>query len=353
VEDRKRFRQASVLLVTSDRELQNEVQRVAAGVAVPVSVVPEPREALASWHAASIVLVGGDCAIPMSRLRPAPRSGVSVVHAGLASSDVFRSAFDLGATTVLELPTSQDWLVEALAQSGTANNAEGKVVGFLSAAGGSGASSLATATACLGADLTGTALVDLDPGGVGIERLLGYEEASVTTWGTLGGQPLGPQAFRDSLPKHGGVHLVGFGSSSPRPVESSAAAAVLAACPRVFGLTVLDIPRSLGGAEHAAVERCDVVVIVCPQSVGAALAGHRVLARLGRTDHVMAVTRAGPRTLDPVSVADTLQVPLLSEVPDQRDLDEALACGMEPLRSRGSGLRRAALTVLARLDLGT
>lgn len=339
--------------MTSDHDLQNEVRRVAAGVAVPVSVVPEPRDALDSWQAASIVLVGGDCAISMSRLRPAPRAGVSVVNAGVAPSEVFRGAFDLGANTVLELPTSRDWLVEALTESHAGEAAEGKVVGFLSAGGGSGASSLAAATARLGAERTETALVDLDPGGVGIERLLGYEGGSVTTWETLTGRPLDPQAFRDSLPVHGGVHLVGFGSSLPRGIESSAVASVLAACSRVFGLTVVDIPRSLGGAGHAATERCDVVVVVCPQSLGAALAGHRVLAGFNRTDHLVAVTRAGPRTLDPVSVADALQVPLLVEIPDQRDLDEVLACGLEPLRSRGPGLRKAAMAVLAQLNVGS
>lgn len=339
--------------MTSDDALQNEVRRVAAGVAVPVAVVPEPREALAAWHAASIVLVGGDCAASLSHLRPARRSGVSVVNAGLAPTEVFRSAFDLGAATVLELPTSRDWLVEALTQSETTERAPGRVVGFVSAAGGAGASSLAAATACLGGELTATALVDLDPGGVGIERLLGYEGGSVTTWETLTGQALGPEAFRASLPTQDGVHLVGFGGSAPHLVETSAASSVLAACPRAFGLTVLDIPRSVGGAGHAAIERCDAVVVACLQSVGSALAGHRILAAFPRTDHVVVVARAGPRTLDPISVADTLQVPLLVDVADQRDLDAALACGFSPLRSRGAGLRKAAMAVLAQLGVIT
>lgn len=335
-----------MLLVTRDHELRHEVQRVAAGVSVPVSVIGDPREALTPWQGASIVLVGGDCTVSMSRLGPAHRAGVSVVNAGLAPPEVFRSAFELGARQVVELPTSHDWLVEALADSGTPDDERGRVVGFLSAAGGSGASSLAAATACLGSERSGAALVDLDPVGVGIERLLGYDGPSVTTWATLGDQTLAPQALRESLPLHDGVHLVGFGESPPRSVEAPAASAVLAACRRAFDLTVVDVPRSLDRGAFEALDRCDLLVVVCPLSVAAALSGLRLINALTRTDHIVVVTRAGPRSVEPTAVADTLEIPLLVDVSDQRGLDEVLACGGSPLKSRGGGLRRAALAVL-------
>lgn len=340
-----------MLLVTRDRELQYEVQRVASGVDVPVWVVADPQEALTPWQGASIVLVGGDCSVSMAGLHPAQRSGVSVVHAGLAPPEVFRSAFDLGASRVLELPTSPAWLVEALADSGPTVRDQGQVVGFVSAAGGSGASSLAAATACLGSELTGTVFVDLDPVGVGVERLLGFEGASVTTWATLGAQTLGPRALRDSLPMHGGVHLIGFGSSPPIAIEAPAVASVLGACPRAFGLSVVDVPRSPSQAVREAIERCDLVVVVCPQSLAAALSGHRLVAALPRCDHAMVVTRAGPRNVDAPEVADTLQIPLLAEMSDQRGLDEVLACGAGPLKSRGAGLRQAAFAVLDQMRL--
>ncbi|GAC1531203.1 MAG: hypothetical protein NVS3B1_24060 [Marmoricola sp.] len=60
----------------------------------------------------------------------------------------------------------------------------------------------------------------------------------------------------------------------------------------------------------------------------------------------MAVVRGGPRTIDAREVAATLQIPLLVEVSDQRGLDEVLGIGGGPLRSRGSGLRKASLAVL-------
>jgi len=351
VELRDEFGQASVLLMTSDTDLAQEVRRVAAGVAVPVVAVADPRAAMAPWQEATLVLVGGDCAAATSHLRLARRSGVLVVNAGVASAEVLRSALDLGAARVVELPTSHDWLVEALVESGEPEPPRGKVVGFVSAAGGSGASTLAVATACVAAESTGVALVDLDPVGIGIERLIGYDGVSVTSWDTLGARALGPRALRDALPLHRGVRLVGFGSSPPVEVTDAAAAAVLAACGGSFGLTVLDIPRVPLVATRQAVDRCDLVVVVAPQSVGAALAGYRVVASLPPSSRVVLVTRAGPRTIEPAAVAEAIEVPLLAEVSDQRGLDEALAAGLDPLKARGLGLRRAANAVLERLDL--
>ena len=343
---------APVLLVTDDHELEHEVRRVAAGIAVAVSVVPDPAMALSSWAKASIVLVGGDCVGPLSRLRPSQRPGVTVVHPGLAPLEVYRGAVELRAGRVLELPTSEDWLVHALAESGAAEPAQGKVVSLLSAAGGSGGSTLAATVARLGSEHTTTALVDLDPGGIGIERLVGFEGTSVTTWSTLGARALGPRAFKDALPIHERVHLIGFGTSPPHEVEPQAAASVLAACAQAFGLTVLDVPRSLDAAARLALERSDLVVVICQQSVAAALAGQRLLGSLPPVGDAVVVSRAGPRTVDPVAIADTLGVPLLAEVGDQHGLDEALACGRGPLSSRGRGLRQAAAAVLDHLVVG-
>lgn len=336
----------SVLLMTNDAALAREVRRVAAGIAVPVAVHADPLTAMVPWQEATLVIVGGDCAVAASRLHPSRRSGVLVLSPGDATPEVFRSAFDLGAARVVELPTSHDWLVDALAESGSPQAKRGKTVGFISAAGGSGGSSLAVATACVGARSLATVLVDLDPVGIGVERLIGHDGASVTTWGTLGVGGLAPQAFRDALPSHHGVRLVGFGSSPPQEVARSASATVLSACPQVFDLTVVNLPRPPGAAAREAVERCDLVVVTAPQSVAAALSGHRLVASLPASAHVVLVTRSGPRVLEPAAVAEALELPLLESVSDQRGLDEVLAGGMAPLTSRGPGLRQAARAVL-------
>lgn len=344
-------RQRAVLVVTADPALENEVRTAAVGSGVEVSVVADPAEALAAWHEASVVLVGGDSADATAALRPPRRRGLWVVNLGSATPEVFRRAFELGAAEVLELPTAQDWLADALLDAGLGTTRPGAVVGIVSAAGGSGATSLAVATACLGVAYTTTALVDLDPVGVGIERVVGYDGPSVTTWATLGSRSLSPPALREALPVHDGVHLVGFGNTASSPVDAAAASSVLGACHRAFGLTVVDLARAPSAALREAIDRCDLVVMCCPQSVGAVLAGARLLAVLETPRRAVVVTRTGPRSIDAEDVAEVLQIPLLTQVGDQRGLDEAIANAFGPLRSRGSGLRRAAQAVLAELKL--
>lgn len=353
--ERRHAERGSVLLVTSDVEIENEVRRLATGAAVTVDVVPQAHDALPGWSTASVVLVGSDCAGPLARLRPSRRRCVSVVNTGAAHLEVFRHAMDLGAVQVVELPMGRDWLDEVLTESmRTEAGVEprgGTVLGVISAAGGVGGSTLAASTAMLGARRTSTALVDLDPVGVGVERLVGYEGDSVTRWATLGGRTLSPRSLRDALPQHEQVHLIGFGRGAPRLVDASAATSVISACSRAFDLTVIDVPRSLAPATREAIQRCDALVVLCPLSVGATLAGQRMVMSLGRTGGLCVVTRAGPRHVAPAEVAEALGAPLLVEVSDQRGLDEALAAGLGPLHSRGSGLRKAAAAILGHLGV--
>jgi hypothetical protein len=154
------------------------------------------------------------------------------------------------------------------------------------------------------------------------------------------------------LPRHDGVHLVGYGLGPIREVGAASAASVLAASSAAFKLTVVDLPRSLGPACREAVRRCDLVVLICPRSFAAAICAQKLLGSFDSRTPVMVVTRAGQRTVEVLDIADLLSVPLLIEVGDQRGLDEALAAGFGPLRSRGTGLRRAATSVLDELDIG-
>lgn len=226
-------------------------------------------------------------------------------------------------------------------------NPAGTMIGIVSAAGGAGGTSLAVATACLGAERTSTVLVDLDPLGLGIERIMGYQGDVITHWGTLGSHALHPRRFVEALPIHRGVRLVGFGGSAPFSPDPTALDSVFSACVRGFALTVLDIPRTPAVLAQAA-RCCDLIVVCCPQSLPIALAGQRVAAAIRAPADLVVVTRTGPGNVSARDIAESLRIPLLIEVGDQRGLDEVLAMGSDPLRSRGSGLHKTATAILDR-----
>ena len=344
--------QAEVLLVTDDDLVRHEVRRAAAGAAVALEEVPDADGALRSWSSVAMVVVGGDCVGRMARLRPGRQQCVYVAHAGTATREVYRDAFELGAAQVLELPASRDWFADALAQMDEFTSQQGTTVGVLGAVGGAGATTLAIATAVLGAERSAAVLVDLDPCGVGIERVAGYERESTTRWDTLGGRSLSPRSLREVLPEHDGVRIIGFGTVPQRALDADTVVSVLTACSRAFDLTVVDIPRGLTALTIEAVRRCDLLVVISPQTVAAAVAGQHLLRSLECTCDAVLITRSGPRLVAPRDVADCLDLPLLRDVADQRGLDETLALGRGPLRSRGPGLRQAALAVLDHLKVG-
>lgn len=223
----------------------------------------------------------------------------------------------------------------------------GTMIGVVSAAGGAGGTTLAAATARLASERISTVLVDLDPLGMGIERVVGYQGDVITHWGTLGAGALNPRRLPEALPLHEGVHLVGFGGSAPLPIESAALDSVLSACVRSFRLTILDVPRTPAVLSQVA-RICDLIVVCCSQSVAAAWAGQRLVAAIRAPSDIGLVTRVGPGNVRSSEIAETLRIPLLSQVGDQRGLDEVLAMGAGPLRSRGSGLSRAAQAILER-----
>src|SRR5687768_16416843 len=109
---------ADPVLITDDEPLLGDVLRLAAAAGVSVEVLRRPDPALRCWAAAPAVLVGADQAASLAALGPPRRSDVHVLSVGSAADGLYRTAVDLGAGSVLELPAPDDWLVELLTDVG-------------------------------------------------------------------------------------------------------------------------------------------------------------------------------------------------------------------------------------------
>jgi secretion/DNA translocation related CpaE-like protein len=165
-----------VLLLTRSTSVHDAVVPLCAAAGVGAEVSAEPALVLGAWAAADLVLVGCDVVEEVVALAPPRRAGVHVV--GLAPDDgVFRSALVLGASSVIDLPSASGWLVDALADVGE-RASPGRVVGVVGGAGGAGATTLACALAQSHATRAPTLLVDTDPLGPGLDRLLGVEDCA-------------------------------------------------------------------------------------------------------------------------------------------------------------------------------
>ena len=239
-----------VLLATRDDQLLGDVLRLAAAAGTTLDVAHDPGSALRSWTSAALVLVGADLAEDLSRLRPARHHDVHVLGPGPVPDRVFRAALGVGARDVVELPAGESRLVDLLGDVVDGGQAHAPVLGVLSGSGGSGASTFAAAAGQVAARSGGTVLLDLDPWGPGLGRLLGFDDVEGIRWDAVAsaGGRLASRSLRAALPERDGLALLTYGAGPPPPLDGASVREVVAAAQRGGDRVAVDLPRTAIGA---------------------------------------------------------------------------------------------------------
>ena len=326
----------NALLVTSSPDIHDAVVRLSAAAGIDPEVCASPGAALASWATVGVVLVGTDLAESMAALGPGRRAGVHVVG-GVAGETAFRAAVVLGAESVIDLSTGSDRLGELLGEMGD-SAARGRVIGVVGGSGGSGATTLTCALGQWHAARGPTLLVDTDPLGPGLDRLLGLEEATGVRWEALvdtAGR-LGARALRESVPRRGELGVVTW-SGLRRRLDLPTVRRVLTSARRGHDLVVLDLARHGGEALVELADRCDELLVVSRASVPALAATARLVAELGQGGRAGLVLRDG--AVADLDAERATGLPVVAAMHDQRGLVEALDRGSGPLLRRGPLVR--------------
>ncbi len=333
------------LLISSDPLLVADVQRLSAAAGVVPETVRDPARALPWWSGAPVVLVGADCATALASYSPPRRPRVFVLGRAPIGDALFRDALGVGAETVAGLPESETWLVELLTDVGDGGAAPGATVGVIGGSGGAGATVFAAALAQTLADNRSTLLVDADPIGAGIDRVLGLEASGGIRWDSLlqtTGR-LSSRSLREALPRDDRLAVLTWPPDRPASLQAFAMREVLSAGRRGFEAVVIDLPRHRDAVVEETITRCDHVVLISTLSVPGVTSAARVAARLPDfTPERHLVTRGSRGGVTPESVSRLLRMPLLASMGDQRGLDEAIDLGAGPARSRRGTLARAA-----------
>lgn len=204
----------------------------------------------------------------------------------------------------------------------------GAVVGVLGGSGGVGASSFA---AVLAAAAGPSVLIDLDVCGGGIDVPLGIEQVAGARWSGLhvAGGRLDSRELLAGLPRWGSVAVL---AADVAALDPDAVRQVLAAA-RAAPLVVLDLPRAPMAERAAALQYCDLIVLVARADVGGLVAAHATAAALPEVP-IGVVIRRGE-----VAAADA------SALIGQRLLGELPAAGGSASMLDASRLPRAAARV--------
>ncbi len=339
-------RTSSPLLVTRDETLLDELLRLGAAAGVVPEVAPDAVAGLAGWAGAPLVLVGADVAAELAALRPARRDGVHVVAWGGFPAELMATALTLGAENVAELPQSGEWVVEQLTDLGDGRPRRARTLGVLGGSGGAGATVLAAALGQVAAHAGPAVVLDADPLGPGLDRVLGMEDRTGVRWDELCQTTgrLGAAAFRESLPRRDGLGVLTWYAGRRGVLQPFAVREVLSAAQRGHDTVVVDLPRWRDPLLEEVVARCDQVLVVARPTVAGLAAASRVAVGLpsGRTGLVL----RGPG-LDDHQVAQVAELPVLARMGDQRGLLESVDLGLGPVRSRRTPLARIARDLLA------
>ena len=338
---------ASPLFVTADQSLREDLVRLAAAAGVTPELASEPTVALRSWASAPLVFVGADLAPSLAELSPERRPGVHVVSLGRVADDLFRTALALGAQDIAELPRSETWVVESLTDLGEAGARRGTVIGVVAGSGGAGATTLACALGQMAARDGDAVVIDCDPLGAGIDRVLGLEAQDGYRWDALCQTTgrLSARSLREALPRRDSMGALSWYAGNPGQLQAFAAREALSAARRGHDVVVLDLPRPREALIDELLTRCDrVLVVVVPTVTGVASAS-RLCARISGVGSVGLVVRGVG--LDPRDIGRVCGVPVVGEMTDQRGLAESIDLGLGPVRSHRGRLGRACAALLA------
>lgn len=339
------------LLVTRDPSLLDVLHRLAAAAGAVPDVASGVADALRRWSSASLVLVGADLATELAAVSPARRPGVHVVVWGPVPDELFRATVALGGESVVGVPESESWIVEALTDVGDERRSAGVVVGVTAGSGGAGATTFACALGQMAADRGRAVVVDADPLGPGVDRVLGLEDRPGVRWDVLGEATgrLGATALRDALPRRGDLAALTWRAGPPGSLQAHAVREVLSAARRGHDLVVVDLPRATDALVEEVAARCDRLLVVVVPTVAGVASAVRICARHPEPDRLRLVVR-GPG-VEPEAVARATRVPVLATMGHQRGLAESIDLGLGPVRSRRGNLGRAAESVLDQLAL--
>lgn len=338
------------LFLTADRTLLDELTRLAAAAGITPDVSTDPASALGAWAAAPLVLVGADLADAVAAIGPERRPGVHVLTPGPPPEGVYRTAVVIGADAVTELPRSEGWVVETLTDLGEVGRRRGHVVGVVAGSGGAGATTLACALGQVAARSGDAVVVDCDPLGPGVDRVLGLDTVDGFRWDALCRTTgrLGSRSLREALPRRRRLGALSWHAGATGTLQAFAAREVLSAARRGHDHVVLDLPRSTDPLVAELAARCDLLLVVTVASVPGLASATRVCERLGDHPGLRLVVRGDG--LETAGIASLVGAPVGAVVRDQRGLAESVDLGLGPVRSSRSRLGRVAEELLGLLE---
>lgn len=326
-----------MVLASAETRLIHLAQAAAVAVGVTIRVIDDAEDVKAAWRACGTILVGADQAAAVASLSLPRRGRVYLLGQTGADDAIGCWSMTIGALVIL-LPQAGKWLSGVLAgrSSGTIS---ATVVAVRSGCGGIGASTLSAALAVFAARRSlRVGLIDADPGGGGLDLMLGAEGLPGWRWDRLR-QASGQIAdITDLLPRVDGVTLVSMERTDATAIPPPAAEAVIDCLARTHDVVFIDLPR----LEDTAMWPASRSILLAGQSVRSIAAARTSALRRGSEPWGLVVRKGGSVAVS--EVARAVELPLVGSINHVRDLPGLADRGVPPML--GGRWRKACSQIL-------
>jgi len=345
----------TVAVVIADSELLDQVLSITAVVGIEPVVLGDVGLLRQHWTSAATVLLDIDQGARVVNLGLPPRTHAYLVSDEKTSHQAQQVSMRLGAA-VVALPSSASWLSDTLSNVALADRGTGRLVCVVGGSGGVGASTLAAGLAFVAARTQSTMLVDADPLSGGLDLLLGAERTPGWRWPRLANARGHLGDLSGQLPSVDGIDLLSMTRCESPPgwtAQSEQLNAVLLSAIRSHELTVVDLPRTIGGAAREALRRAELGVLVVRDDIRGVAAGREIVRQLEAVpERLGVIVRQGrSRLLQPHLVASGVGLRLLGSLIEDPTLALAAERGDPPGRSGRSSLSRLCRQLLEHLQL--
>ena len=318
---------AEVLLALTGTAMYDDVARCGAAAGYRI-VRGDPARCRHEWLRAAAVVVDGAVLDRLVAAAPPARDGVLVAGGADADSGTWRRGLAVGAQGGYVLPEDEAALVAALSSLRRPRRAAAPVLGVVGGHGGVGTSTFAAVLADTASrQRSGVLLLDVEPGGAGLDLLLGVEGAPGLRWDDITGETgsIAGSALSAALPQIAGrLRVATRARDDGAELSPETVLAVLDAA-RSNGETVIaDLGRATDPAARGVLDSADVVVVLTAASVPGVAATRKMLARLAmrdesmRSEAALVVRGPAPGGLTPEQVADAVGVPLVATLRTRR-----------------------------------
>lgn len=327
-----------VLLISQDSNLVAEIQKICAVTQATLSYSEFVTELeIENSHT---VLIDAELDLVVNH------PNVVVITRNEPGTVIWQKAVATSARYVAFLPDARPWLLENLIPK---PKSSGYAVGIIGATGGLGASLLASLIAAnFATNNKNVLLAEFSNFTGGLDVLWGIEEVKGTRWSHISNQVL-PQDLLRSLPKVDQVQVLSNDLNLLPTKELIIQTAQN--LKSVFDFAIFDLPKVEQLEFDRVLNLCDELILVVGSTIRSINAANQILRNNPELNRSKIVVRQITGTnLAGFSIARTLELPLLGEIPSDTKIVEHLEQGLSPTKIVANSYRKAVSEVCAQLD---